>query len=292
MALQPERVEFFLQQMEDSAPNTFRGNTAQLFEHLDTEIKDNPVFAHYESSKAKWLQWLEDIESQSYGTDWEMPTSFEDAKQLAYALYRKIAGEADNTMFLFTVPGKDKFREAVQEFNRLFLPHFRQAITDISNANPEYASATIRKARGSTVFIIHGHDHGLKSELELLLTNGGVPYVVLHEQPDKGRTIIDKLLEESERSSFAIAILSPDDLLSSGAYRARQNVILEMGYFIGLLGKERVRLLVKGDVEVPSDLYGILYEKYDSGGGWKSKLAKELIAAGIFVDLQAVISHY
>ena len=109
MALQPERVEFFLQQMEDSAPNTFRGNTAQLFEHLDTEIKDNPVFAQYESSKAKWLQWLEDIESQSYGTDWEMPTSFEDAKQLAYAVYRKIAGEADNTMFLFTVTGNQNW---------------------------------------------------------------------------------------------------------------------------------------------------------------------------------------
>jgi predicted nucleotide-binding protein len=291
MALQPERVEFFLQQMEASAPNTFRGNTAQLFEHLDGQIKDNPVFVQYEAAKQKWLSWLEEIESRSYSTDWEMPTSFEDAKHLAYAVYRKIAGEADNTEFLFSVTGMEKFREAVQEFNHLFLPHFREAITDISNANPEFESATIRKPRGATVFVIHGHDHGLKSEVELLLTNGGVTYVVLHEQPDKGRTIVDKLLEESEHSSFAIAILSPDDLLSTGAYRARQNVILEMGYFIGLLGKERVRLLVKGDVEIPSDLYGILYEKYDDGGGWKSKLAKELIAAGIFVDLQAVISR-
>jgi len=292
MALQPELIDFFLEQMETSGLNTFRGNTAQLFEHLREQVKDNPVFAAYETAKEKWLIRLEQTELNSYGADWQMPTAFADAKQLVYAIFSKVADEEDPVNFVFTLTADDNLQDGLRELNRLCLPHFKQALKDIVNANPEYSSAQLKKVNGSTVFIIHGHDHGVKSELQLLLQNGGVHYVVLHEQPDSGRTIVDKLVEESARSSFAIAILTPDDLVTSGAYRARQNVILEMGYFIGLLGKDRVRLLVKGDVEIPSDLYGILYEKYDAAGAWKSKFAKELMAAGIFVDLQAVIQHY
>jgi predicted nucleotide-binding protein len=77
--------------------------------------------------------------------------------------------------------------------------------------------------------------------------------------------------------------------LKDGQGRARQNVILEIGYFLGLLGKERVRMLVKGDTEIPSDLYGVLYEKYDESGAWKIKILKEMIAVGIYADTKAVI---
>ena len=139
-----------------------------------------------------------------------------------------------------------------------------------------------------TVFIIHGHDDGLKTDVQLLLIRAGVNNIVLHEQADRGRTIIDKLVEESSPSNYAIALLSPDDILQDGTERARQNVILEIGYFIGRLGKERVRLIKKGSIEIPSDLSGILYENYDSAGAWKLKLCKELIAVGIYVDMEAV----
>jgi predicted nucleotide-binding protein len=60
------------------------------------------------------------------------------------------------------------------------------------------------------------------------------------------------------------------------------------GYFIGRLGKERVRLLKRGDIEIPSDLQGKLYENYDLAGAWKMKICKELIAVGIYVDIEAV----
>ena len=135
---------------------------------------------------------------------------------------------------------------------------------------------------------MHGHDNELKTEVQLLLTRAGVNNIVLHEQADKGRTIIDKLVEESSVSNYAIALLSPDDKLEDGSARARQNVVLEIGYFIGQLGKERVRLLKKGDTEIPSDLQGILYENYDPAGAWKMKICKELIAVGIFVDIQNI----
>jgi predicted nucleotide-binding protein len=69
-------------------------------------------------------------------------------------------------------------------------------------------------------------------------------------------------------------------------------VILEIGYFLGLLGKERIRMIVKGEVEIPSDLQGILYEKHDKSGAWKIKLLKELQAVGIYVDIQAAINEF
>jgi len=97
------------------------------------------------------------------------------------------------------------------------------------------------------------------------------------------------LIDESKDSNYAISLLTPDDLVADGRSRARQNVILEIGYFMGRLGKERVRMLVKEDVEIPSDLSGILYEKFDSGGMWKMKILKELIAVGINADLNAAL---
>jgi predicted nucleotide-binding protein len=176
----------------------------------------------------------------------------------------------------------------VYSFNQQFLGYFEQVLQEIINANPELESNDLEKVDGDTVFIVHGHDNGLKTEIQLLLTRAGVNNIVLHEQADKGRTIIDKLVGESESSNYAIALLSPDDIVSDGTKRARQNVILEVGYFIGRLGKERVRLLKKGEIEIPSDLQGILYENYDEAGAWKMKICKELIAVGIHVDMKAV----
>jgi predicted nucleotide-binding protein len=125
------------------------------------------------------------------------------------------------------------------------------------------------------VFIIHGHDEEMKRSVQLFLTRSELKDIVLHEQPDKNRTIIEKLIEESENAGYVIALLSPDDVQEDGTLRARQNVILEIGYFIGKLGRDKVRLLKRGDTEIPSDLQGILYDTYDPSGAWRVKLAKE-----------------
>jgi len=127
--------------------------------------------------------------------------------------------------------------------------------------------------------------------VQLLLTRAGVSNLVLHERPDLVRTIIDKLTQEGKNANYAIALFSPDDPGPNGNMRARQNVILEVGYFMGLIGKERIRILVKEDIEIPSDLSGILYEKYEKTGNWKLKILKELQAVGIFVDLGSVVQN-
>ncbi len=263
---------------------TFGSQVAHLFEHLDNEVKDNPIYDKYEKERINWKDTTLDYH-------WKLPTHFDEAKSFVYYLYKSVAELGDMG---YTLPAdiisdeSGNYNNSIQSFNNQFLDYFQQVLQEIMNANPEFGSNEAQKVSGSTVFIIHGHDNEIKTEVQLLLTRAGVNHVVLHEQPDKGRTIIDKLVGESASSNYAIALLSPDDRLDDGTTRARQNVILEVGYFIGRLGKERVRLIKKDTTEVPSDLQGILYEQYDKSGAWKMKICKELIAVGIYVDLQSV----
>jgi predicted nucleotide-binding protein len=170
-------------------------------------------------------------------------------------------------------------------------------LTQLEDENQKAKNESNSKGRDeklmeNKVFIIHGHDNEMKPQVQLLLTRANLNDVVLHECPDKGRTVIDKLEQESEGACYAIALLSPDDELADGQYRARQNVILEIGYFLGKLGKEKVRMLKRGDVEIPTDLQGILYETYDDGGAWRIKLLKEMHAVGIDVSVDKVIEKY
>lgn len=140
------------------------------------------------------------------------------------------------------------------------------------------------------IFIVHGHDEEMKINVARLLEKLNLSPVILHEQPDRGRNILDKLIDESEDACFAIVLLSPDDIVLTGdkqTTRARQNVVLELGFFLAKLGKNRVTALYKAseNFELPSDFAGVLYKKYDNGESWKVELARELRASGIPVDL-------
>lgn len=290
MALNPDLVQFFINQIQNAGVNTFKGAITQLFEHLENEIKDNPIFDKYQSHVDLWKAWPGDDDNSFGGNDWELPGEFEKVKELTFSLYKIASKKKDVFDYLYNVTGEGNYRDALYEFNKSFLGYLTKALDDIVNANPEIETSKVEKVSGNTVFIIHGHNELLKIQVQLLLTKAGVPNLVLHEQPDRGRTIIDKLVDEGKHSNFAIALLTADDKLENGRARARQNVILEIGYFMGQLGKERVRLLVSDDVEIPSDLHGILYEKYDQSNSWKMKLLKELSAAGIYVDFAAVVA--
>jgi predicted nucleotide-binding protein len=142
---------------------------------------------------------------------------------------------------------------------------------------------------GKEVFIIHGHNEELKKEVAETIKSFSLIPIILHERPNKGRTIIEKLEEEGSKVGFAVALLTPDDIYIPGGSsttisRARQNVILEMGYFMGLLGRNRVCAICFEGVERPSDIDGLLYISYDNDGEWKEKLAKEIGSAGIQIE--------
>lgn len=147
---------------------------------------------------------------------------------------------------------------------------------------------------GNKVFIVHGHEEESKQSLARFLEKLEIEVVILHEQPNRGRTIIEKF-EDYTEVSFAVVLLTPDDL---GARedeqdhlqpRARQNVILELGFFIGKLGRERVCALYKGELEIPSDFSGVIWIRMDTEGAWQFKLARELRAAGFEIDLNKLV---
>lgn len=140
----------------------------------------------------------------------------------------------------------------------------------------------------ATVFIVHGRDTSVESQVQLLFvrTTGRDP-VVLHEQVTGGRTVIEQIERHGGSAVFAIVLLTGDDEggLRGGDMkpRARQNVVLELGYFWGKLGRDHVAVLVQDGVELPSDAAGIHYIGLDSGG-WKAKLLQELESVGFMVD--------
>jgi predicted nucleotide-binding protein len=140
------------------------------------------------------------------------------------------------------------------------------------------------------VFLVHGRDDRLKLQVAQTLKQLDLEPIILHEQPDRGRTIMEKL-EDYVDVGFAVILMTGDD--RGGAkdtpretyqLRARQGVLLEMGLFLGRLSRARVCVLYEPDVERPSDYDGVLYKKLDASNAWRLELAREIRAAGIDVD--------
>ncbi len=144
------------------------------------------------------------------------------------------------------------------------------------------------------IFLVHGHDTEVKQTVARFLEHLKLEPIVLHEQASAGRTVIEKL-EKHSNVGFAVVLLTPDDVggLASTPeelrVRARQNVVFELGFFIGRLSRRRVCALYKTDVEIPSDYHGVLYVEFDLLGAWRTKLAQELVEAGFSIDSEALI---
>jgi len=145
------------------------------------------------------------------------------------------------------------------------------------------------------VFIVHGHDHGTLQSVARFLERLDLTAIILHERPSEGATIIEKL-ETHGQASFAVILLTPDDVGAVATEpdklkpRARQNVVLELGYFLGRLGRRRVAALVSKGVELPSDYSGVVYIQLDDQVAWQFHLAKELRAAGLPIKADALLS--
>lgn len=144
------------------------------------------------------------------------------------------------------------------------------------------------------VFVVHGHDDAAKHAVARFLEKIGLEAIILSEQPDQGRTIIEKFEDHANEVGFAVVLLTPDDvgqskIVTDTQARARQNVIFELGYFVGKLGRGRACLLRKGDLEMPSDLAGVIYTELDAADGWMHKLARELKAARMQFDANRLL---
>jgi predicted nucleotide-binding protein len=161
------------------------------------------------------------------------------------------------------------------------------------------AEQRISKPSSKDIFVVHGHDEAMKANVARTLEKLGLTPIILHEKPNQGRTIIEKFTDYSA-VGFAIALLSPDDVGRLGSAppeqlwpRARQNVIFELGFFIGRLGRDHVLALFApvDQFELPSDYSGVLFVPYDSSGRWQFDLVKELKAADYDVDANTLINN-
>ena len=151
-------------------------------------------------------------------------------------------------------------------------------------------SAALEQPSTNEIFVVHGRDEGTKNIVARYLETLNLEPVILQEQPNEGRTIIEKF-EEYAQVGFAVVLCTPDDMgaleteRENPRPRPRQNVVLEWGFFLGKIGRDRVCALVKGDVEIPSDYAGVIYINLDDSDGWKLSLARELRNAGVPVDM-------
>ena len=162
-------------------------------------------------------------------------------------------------------------------------------------ASPNQPSETPQSTFGDEVFIVHGHDNETKETVARFVEKSGIEATILHERTNRGKTIPEKFEEHAGTAGFAIILLTPDDVGKSKdetdevKLRARQNVILELGYFWGKLGRDRLCVLYKEGIELPSDIHGIVYVPMNNPDEWQLKLAKEMKQAGLPIDLNKLV---
>lgn len=164
----------------------------------------------------------------------------------------------------------------------------KPAVMPLPSAKGVATGSVARNKR--KVFIVHGRDNEAKQEVARFVADLGLEPIILHEQASSGMTIIEKIEHYTNESDFALVLYTACDH-GRGVHetkvtpqnRARQNVVFEHGYLMAKLGRENVCALVKGEIETPNDISGVVYVPLDGYGGWKNAVAKELKACGYFI---------
>ena len=159
-------------------------------------------------------------------------------------------------------------------------PSLTQEVAPDAGAAPEAESADRSPNR---VFVVHGQNESARTAVVSFLESVGLVGIVLHEQPNMGRHLLTKFIQEADLVTFAVVLMTDDDMGSRKggtlAPRARQNVILELGYFLAHLGQAKVCALITPGLETPSDFDGIVYIRMDDEQRWQQELKRELLAA-------------
>jgi hypothetical protein len=275
-----ERLGKRIQELRDLDPNSISDYRSGPIVGLGTRIEDTlaAIFGHG-TPKFKRYRTATDLEP---------------------ALVPKMTSDWITARGGYVEPGIDigELREGINQRKERSIAVLEQAVRGLEEELPsadhsvigeefEPPSTTVQPK--NAVFVVHGHDEAALQAVARFLEHLGLPAIILREQPDSGRTIIEKFEDYADQVGFAVVLLTPDDIAGTAgaagsATRARQNVIFELGYFSGKLGRGRACLLRKGDVEIPSDLYGVIYKDFDPGEGWKLQLVKELKAAQLDFD--------
>ena len=161
--------------------------------------------------------------------------------------------------------------------------------SDVSGISDEakFVKGKVNSTRKKKVFIVHGHNDALKQEVARIIEKQGIEAVILSEQANQGKTIIEKI-EENADVDAAICLFTGDDYgrakgteAEENKLRARQNVVFEAGYFMGKLGRKNVIIVADKNLELPSDMQGVVYT---DAGNWKTEVLQELDKIGYAID--------
>ena len=211
--------------------------------------------------------------------------------------YKERYDDADTFSFGFfggqTSPAEEleKFKDKVN--NKLDNLKKLRAKTDLlkSTTREKYPRAEkVVALNKSQVFIVHGHDETAKTKTARFIEKLGLKPIILHEQASGSKTVIEKI-EAYSNVGFGIVLYTACDIGAKAEEnpklksRARQNVVFEHGFLIGKIGRENVCALVKGEIETPNDISGVVYVKMDDEDAWHLKIARELRNSGYEIDM-------
>ena len=234
----------------------------------------------------QFAKWRRDTEIAIANTFRDESRHIEDFKKIRYTPMSYITGHPDLPQLVQNQfeKGLDKAAAILESM----IDEIREYWEDGDQTHSSPRTRTSEKLDTNEVFIVHGRDESTKQTVARFLEKLRLDPIILHEQPNQGRTLIEKF-EEHAQAAFAVILLTPDDVGKIVGEeelkpRARQNVILELGYFLGVLGRERVSPLIVDGVEIPSDYDGVAYVPLEDSGGWRLELIRELKAAGLHVD--------
>ncbi|MCD9616661.1 TIR domain-containing protein [Chryseobacterium gleum] len=189
-------------------------------------------------------------------------------------------------------------RDDIFEFKELFLDKIsnlrmlleKAELIKVENSNI-YQQTNDKMEKNNEIFIVHGQDDAVKYEVSRFIGQLGLKPIILHEQSNNGNTIIEKI-EKHTNVGFGIVLYTPCDLGAKKGEesklnpRARQNVVFEHGYLIAKIGRNNVAALVKGEVEKPNDISGIVYISMQSD--WKIQLIKDLKSSGYSLNTNEI----
>lgn len=198
--------------------------------------------------------------------------------------------------------GEGAFRSCLETMKQAL----KEGLTEIEDEFYTHAGGRDEEdgiVQTNKVFLVHGHQGELKEQVARFVRKIGLEPVILHEQATGGSTTIIEKIEEYSGVAYALVLLTPDDVGAEISVldgpedeiadklnsRARQNVVLELGYFIAKLGRDRVTALHEGDIELPSDYSGVIYTPTDENKNWKLKIGRELKEAGLEIDMNQAL---
>lgn len=306
-----EFIEIFIKNKANEIPDSYKDSISKFLPFYVTVSNDDLayLFAYLHSSYNSLFQFLNDklTVNHHYNAD--------ASRELIAVIdmYKRLYKSLQNTDYKFelddeylnilnqceqflsssggsTIPedfSKVDIIEIKPIFRLLHPVHSTSKVPENKNSNIQ---SSIMKHKKNKVFIVHGHDNETKQEVARFIESIGLETIILHEQASRSMTIIEKIEHYSSEAYFAIVLYTPCDK-GRGAKetkipardRARQNVVFEHGYLMAKIGRGNVCALVRGEIETPSDISGVVYTPLDLNGGWKTELIKELKACGYSV---------